>query len=191
MRPRRSPPWRRRRAGLRNVVTAFVAGVAVFGLARAAVPGALLLLFLLTLPIGVGRIAGCAAAGSRSRSASRTARCTCNGVCTSGFNLGAAVSSLIAVPTADAFSGWRAALLSSRPASTFRFAAWLFLTPAVRAPQAAAPLRASPWGMGVVWGLAAVFALQSIVYYGLVSWMPDSFLEKRGWSAEPAARCSG
>ena len=34
-------------------------------------------------------------------------------------------------------------------------------------------------------GLAAVFALQSIVYYGLVSWMPDSFQE-RGWSDESA-----
>jgi MFS transporter, CP family, cyanate transporter len=33
-----------------------------------------------------------------------------NGVCTSGLNGGAAIASLVAVPAADAFGGWRGAL---------------------------------------------------------------------------------
>ena len=45
-------------------------------------------------------------------------------------------------------------------------------------------------GRRVVWGLAIVFALQSIVYYGLVAWMPDSFQE-RGWSDAAAGALLG
>jgi CP family cyanate transporter-like MFS transporter len=47
-----------------------------------------------------------------------------------------------------------------------------------------------PWGRRVVWALVVVFALQSIVYYGLVSWMPDSFQE-RGWSDTTAGALVG
>jgi CP family cyanate transporter-like MFS transporter len=39
-----------------------------------------------------------------------------------------------------------------------------------------------PWRRLVVWGLLVFFGLQSVVYYGVVSWMPEAFQE-RGWSA--------
>ncbi len=69
------------------------------------------------------------------------------------------------------------------------FLAWTALTPPARERPQVTPPRL-PWGRRVVWVLVTVFALQSIVYYGLVSWMPDSFQE-RGWSAEAAGSLVG
>ena len=177
------------RIGTRAAIGACLAAIAAFGLLRAAAPGAPLVLAL-TLPIGVGM--GLAGAlmpvAVKERFAHRPA--FASGVYTTGINMGSALSSALAVPIAAAWGGWRAALAVFSACTILCFAAWLFLTPAVRERvQAAAPPRL-PWGSGVVWGLAAVFALQSIVYYGLVSWMPDSFQE-RGWSAGSAGALLG
>ena len=143
----------------------------------------------LTFPIGVGM--GLAGAlmpvAVKERFAHRPA--FASGVYTTGINLGSALSSALAVPIAAALGGWRAALavfsachdpLLRRAGSSH---------PARRGERNRARRRACPGGRRVVWALAAVFALQSIVYYGLVSWMPDSFQE-HGWSDRPPARWS-
>jgi CP family cyanate transporter-like MFS transporter len=171
------------RLGTRAAIGGCLAAIAVFGLLRAAAPGAPLVLAL-TLPIGVGM--GLAGAlmpvAVKERFAHRPA--FASGVYTTGINMGSALSSALAVPIAAAWGGWRAALAVFSACTILCFAAWLFFTPRVRERVQPAPPRL-PWGSGMVWALAAVFALQSIVYYGLVSWMPDSFQE-RGWSAETA-----
>jgi MFS transporter, CP family, cyanate transporter len=176
------------RLGTRTAIGACLAAIAAFGLIRAAAPGAALVLAL-TFPIGVGM--GLAGAlmpvAVKERFAHRPA--FASGVYTTGINMGSALSSALAVPIAAAWGGWRAALAVFSACTILFFAAWLLLTPPARerslrrravSRSAAAPPRL-PWGRRVVWALAAVFALQSIVYYGLVSWMPDSFQE-RGWS---------
>ena len=136
----------------------------------------------LTLPIGVGM--GLAGAlmpvAVKERFAHRPA--FASGVYTTGINMGSALSSALAVPIAAAWGGWRAALAVFSACTILCFAA-LAVPHAGRARaayQAAAPRGCPGERRGRV-GLAAVFALQSIVYYGLVSWMPDSFQE-RGWS---------
>jgi CP family cyanate transporter-like MFS transporter len=177
------------RLGTRAAIGACLAGIAAFGLLRAAAPGAPLVL-LLTVPIGVGM--GLAGAlmpvAVKERFAHRPA--FASGVYTTGINLGSALSSALAVPISAAWGGWRAALAVFSACTIFCFAAWLFFTPPVRGERVQPAPPPLPWARRVVWALAIVFALQSIVYYGLVAWMPDSFQE-RGWSDATAGALLG
>lgn len=176
------------RLGTRAAIATCLAGIAGFGLLRAAAPGAPLVLAL-TFPIGVGM--GLAGAlipvAVKERFAHRPA--FASGVYTTGITGGAALSSGLAVPIAGALGGWRASLAVFSGVTILLFIAWIALTPPARQRPPISPPRL-PWGRRVVWVLVAVFALQSIVYYGLVSWMPDSFQE-RGWSAEAAGSLVG
>ena len=176
------------RLGTRAAIGACLAGIAGFGLLRAAAPGAPLVLAL-TFPIGMGM--GLAGAlipvAVKERFANRPA--FASGVYTTGITGGAALSSGLAVPIAGALGGWRASLAVFSGVTMLLFIAWLALVPAASERPPISPPRL-PWGRRVVWVLVAVFALQSIVYYGLVSWMPDSFQE-RGWSAEAAGTLVG
>jgi MFS transporter, CP family, cyanate transporter len=176
------------RLGTRRAIAACLAAIAGFGLLRAAAPGAPLVLAL-TFPIGVGM--GLAGAlmpvAVKERFAHRPA--FASGVYTTGINMGSALSSALAVPLAAAFGGWRAAIAVFSAVTILLFIGWIALTPPARERATGSPPRL-PWGRRLVWVLVAVFALQSIVYYGLVSWMPDSFQE-RGWSAEAAGALVG
>jgi CP family cyanate transporter-like MFS transporter len=176
------------RLGTRAAIGACLAGIAGFGLLRAAAPGAPLVLAL-TVPIGVGM--GLAGAmmpvAVKERYAHRPA--FASGVYTTGINMGSALSSALAVPIAAALGGWRAAVAVFSAATILCFVAWVALTPPARGRTVGPPPRL-PVRRRVVWDLVAVFALQSIVYYGLVSWMPDSFQE-RGWSDGAAGALVG
>jgi MFS transporter, CP family, cyanate transporter len=171
------------RLGTRGAIGACLAGIAGFGLARAAAPGAPLVLAL-TFPIGVGM--GLAGAlmpvAVKERFAHRPA--FASGVYTTGIQVGSALSSALAVPIAATWGGWRGALAVFSACTVVVFVAWLVLTPPARRRSAGAP-PPLPWRRHLVWGFVAVFALQSLVYYGLVAWMPDSFQE-RGWSDHAA-----
>jgi MFS transporter, CP family, cyanate transporter len=172
-----------RRSGLRNVVTASVAAVALFGLARAVVPGAPLVL-LLTLPVGIGMaIAGALLPiAVKERFPDRPA--FANGVCTTGINGGAAVASLVAVPAADALGGWRGALTLFSVAAVLQCAGWVLLSRGAWTDRADETARL-PFGRPVVWMIVTVFALQSVVYYGITTWVAAAFQE-HGWSAGSA-----
>jgi CP family cyanate transporter-like MFS transporter len=171
------------RAGLRNVVGASVGAVALFGLARTAAPGAPLLL-LLTLPVGIGMaIAGALLpVAVKERFPDRPA--FANGVCTSGLNGGAAVSSLVAVPTADAFGGWRAALTLFSVAAVVQCIGWMALSRGAWMDRSEQSARL-PVRRPVVWMIVTVFALQSVVFYGITTWIAAAFQEN-GWSAGAA-----
>jgi MFS transporter, CP family, cyanate transporter len=167
------------RSGLRNVVMASVAAVALFGLARAAAPGAPLLL-LLTLPIGIGMaIAGALLPiAVKERFPDRPA--FGNGVCTTGMSGGAAVASLIAVPTADALGGWRDTLLLFSVAALLQCVGWALLSRDAWSDRSEERPRL-PVRRPVVWMIVSVFALQSIVFYGVTTWIADAYQES-GWS---------
>ena len=185
-----APPaaFRGGRLGTRAAIGVCLAGIAAFGLARAAAPGAPLVLAL-TLPIGVGM--GLAGAlmpvAVKEHFAHRPA--FASGIYTTGIQVGSALSSALAVPIAAAWGGWRAALVVFSASTVLIFAGWMLLTPLEREHRRTAPPRL-PWARRLVWGLVLVFALQSIVYYGLVAWMPDSFQE-RGWSDQSAGALLG
>ena len=65
------------------------------------------------------------------------------------------------------------------------FAGWLFFTPGEREPVQSRPPPRHPWDLAWSGASRPCSRCKSIVYYGLVSWMPDSFQE-RGWSDESA-----
>ena len=176
------------RMGTRAAIGACLAGIAIFGLLRSAAPGAPLVLTL-TVPIGIGMgVAGALLpVAVKERFAHRPA--FASGVYTTGINMGSALSSALAVPIAAAFGGWRASLAVFSAATILCFIGWMLLTPPAGERATAAPPRL-PLGRRIVWALVAVFALQSIVYYGLISWMPDSFQE-RGWSDQAAGALVG
>ncbi len=158
--------------------------MAVFGLARAAVPGAPLLL-LLTLPIGIGMaIAGALLpVAVKERFPDRPA--FANGVCTTGLNGGAARRALVAVPDRRRVRRLaRRAGRCSRSPRSLQCAGWLLLSRGAWTERSEETARL-PVRRPVVWMIVSVFALQSLVYYGITTWVAAAFQE-HGWSAGAA-----
>ncbi len=168
--------------GVRLAIAACLAVIAAAGLGRAGAPGAVVLLAL-TLPIGIAM----ALAGAllpvavKLRFSHRPA--FASGMGTTGINMGAALSSALAVPAANAFGGWRGALAAFSVVTVGLCLAWLWLTRGAWGERAAADARAPrlPVRRFIVWVIVLVFGLQSLVYYGLVAWIADAYQE-RGWS---------
>ena len=154
--------------------------IAVAGLGRAVAPGAALLLAL-TLPIGIAM----AIAGTllpiavKRRFAHRPA--FASGIGVTGINLGAGLSSALAVPIAAAWHGWRGALAVFSLATLAVCAGWLGLSRGHWSERSATRPPRLPAGRPVVWGIVLAFGVPSAVYYGLVAWIPDVYIE-RGWS---------
>ena len=146
-------------------------------------PGIAVLLAL-TLPIGIGMaIAGTLLpVAVKSSFAHRPA--FASGIGVTGINLGAAISSALAIPIASAWEGWRGALAVFSLA-TLAICAGVARAEPRRVGGAARPSRPPrlPVRRPVVWGIVLAFALPSVVYYGLVAWISDVYQE-RGWSDE-------
>ena len=174
-------PYLSGRIGTRYGIAACLGMLAIFGAARAAAPGALLVI-LLTFPVGMG----IAFAGAllpvavKERYPHRPAFAT--GVYATAINLGSAIASALAVPVAQETGGWRGTLAVFAGFAAGLLVAWIVLTrrePRFRRADARPPRL--PFRSGVAWVLAAIFGLLGIIFYGLNSWLADSFVE-RGWS---------
>jgi CP family cyanate transporter-like MFS transporter len=98
------------------------------------------------------------------------------------MTVGSAVAAAFAVPLADLGNGWRTPLLVFAAVSVGLGVLWVVLTraeqPHVRVDVR--PLRL-PFRNPLAWRLVAAFFLMSSVFYGLNSWLPDTYVE-RGWS---------
>jgi CP family cyanate transporter-like MFS transporter len=168
------------RWGLRAAMAGCLVAIAVAGLGRAVAPGAVVLLGL-TLPIGIGM----AVAGTllpiavKQRFAHRPA--FASGIGVTGINLGAGLSSALAVPIASAWAGWRGALAVFSLATLAICAGWLVLSRGQWSERSAQRPPRLPVRRPVVWGIVLAFGIPSAVYYGLVAWIPDVYIE-RGWS---------
>lgn len=169
------------RLGARNAVALCVTVIAVFGLGRAIVPGAV---GIIVLTFGVGAGMGLAGAllpvAVKERFRDHPAFAT--GVYATAIQLGSALSAAIAVPIAQQTIGWRGSLIVFSVFTAGLVVAWLVLmdTGANRNPATQTPPRL-PWKSRTGWILVAVFALLSIAYYGLNAWLPASYVE-RGWA---------
>jgi MFS transporter, CP family, cyanate transporter len=170
------------RWGLRTAMAGCLALIALAGLARAAAPGIVLLLAL-TFPIGMAM----AVAGTllpvavKQRFAHRPA--FANGIGVTGINIGAAVSSAVAVPIAASSGGWRGALAAFSLAAAAISLGWLVLSRGAWSERSGSRPPKLPVRRPVAWMIVAAFALPSAVYYGLVSWIADVYQE-HGWSDE-------
>ena len=169
------------RLGSRHALAAALALIGVFGIARAVVPGTLLLI-LLTIPVGVGMGLGNALmpVAVKERFADRPVFAT--GVYAAGINVGATASSATAIPFEHVLGSWRDPLLVFSAVTVALFVLWLVLTRVERGRVSALvrPL-ALPWRSALAWRLVAAFFFMSATYYGLNAWLPDVYVE-RGWS---------
>jgi MFS transporter, CP family, cyanate transporter len=172
------------RIGTRSALAACLALIVGFGLIRSVAPSVELVLAA-TLGIGIGiGIAGAIPSMVVSQGiAHRPALGT--GAYAGGIVAGSTLAAAFAVPLA-LDGDWRRALTLISIASIVSLTAWLVL---VRGEQALRPrdqpARRLPWRAPTAWLLILVFGLQSILFYGVVSWLPNIFVE-RGWTADAA-----
>ena len=170
------------RWSLRTAMAGCLLAIAIAGVGRAVSPGIAVLL-VLTLPIGIGMaIAGTLLpVAVKSSFAHRPA--FASGIGVTGINLGAAISSALAIPIASAWEGWRGALAVFSLATLAICAGWLALSRGAWEERSPSRPPRLPVRRPVVWGIVLAFALPSVVYYGLVAWISDVYQE-RGWSDE-------
>jgi len=168
------------RWGLRAAMAGCLLAIAVAGLGRSVAPGIVVLL-VLTLPIGIAMaIAGTLLpVAVKTRFAHRPA--FASGIGVTGINLGAAISSAVAVPIASTWEGWRGALAAFSLATLAICAGWLALSRGAWTARSALRPPRLPVRRPVAWAIVLAFGLPSAVYYGLVAWIADAYQE-RGWS---------
>lgn len=169
------------RVGPRAAMAICLAGIAVFGLARAGAPGAAGVLALtFGMSMGLGAAQSVVPVAVKEDFPDRPAFAT--GIYASGINVGSAISAALAVPIAVATGSWRWSFVVFSLAVLALGGSWLVLTrhapPHVR--SAAGPPRL-PWRSGLAWRLGGIFGLMAVTYYGLNAWLPDAYVE-RGWS---------
>lgn len=178
-------PWVASHLGPRRALAACVVAIIGFGLARAAVPqtGAVLL-----ATIGVGFAMGTAGALMSIVVKERASRHPglATGAYAGGMVTGAVIAAAVAVPLAMATGGWRPVLAIFSAATLVPLLGWLVLLAPDRSPRGhrVGP-PGLPWRRPIAWGLALVFGLQSLLYYGVITWLPDIYRE-RGWSEASA-----
>ena len=155
-----------------------------FGLLRSIAPSVeLLLLATLGIGIGIGTAGAIPSMVVSQRIAERPALGT--GAYAGGIVAGSTLAAAFAVPLA-LDGDWRRALLTISVLSVLSLGAWLLLVgggPSTRPNDQ--PARRLPWRSRTGWLLVALFGLQSILFYGLVAWLPNAFVE-RGWTTDRA-----
>lgn len=169
------------RLGPRTALAACLAVIAGAGLVRALAPGVPLILlatFVIGIAIGVSgtipaivvsqRISHAAVHGTSAYAA--------------GIVAGSTAAAAVAVPLAID-GDWRLSLALISAALVVPLVAWLaLLRPDPSARKLGARAVRLPWRSGTGWLLVALFGTQSILYYGIVSWLPNALVE-RGWPA--------
>jgi CP family cyanate transporter-like MFS transporter len=172
------------RLGPRTALMACLALLIGSGLARAAAPTyALVLLTTLGVGLGIG-ISGAIPSMMVSRRVS-TRPALGTGAYAGGIVAGSTITAATVVPLA-VDGDWRRALAIVSAVSVISIGALLLLIPADRSSDrgiARAPHL--PWRNATAWILVALFGLQSLLYYGIIAWLPNAFVE-RGWSAVEA-----
>lgn len=181
-------PFFARRIGFRHGLVVALGLISFFGVVRVLVPSAILVI-LLTVPVGIGM--GLAGAMLpvvvKGSFGDRPAFAT--GVYATGIMIGSTVAAAGAVPLADIGGGWRASLGLMSAATAALAVASMRLTRASMPRERARPL-GLPLRRRVAWRLVCGFVLMSFVFYGLNSWLPDTYVE-RGWSQQAAGGLTG
>ena len=170
-----------RRYGTRLAIAVCLGLIGGFGIARGIAPGAATVILLtFGVGIGLGLAQALMPAAVKERFALRPAFAT--GIYVLGFNIGSALSSVFAVPIADATGSWRWSLVVFSAVTVALVPAWIWLTrgepPHER--EAVARIRL-PVRSGTAWVLVGIFGSMACVFYGLNSWLSDAYVE-RGWS---------
>jgi MFS transporter, CP family, cyanate transporter len=173
------------RIGTRAALALCLSGIALFGLLRSAAPDAATIL-LATTAIGVcvGSAGAIPAIFVKLRTPGQPVLGT--GAYAGGIVAGSTLAAALSVPLAGPSDDWRFALAAISIATVIPVVVWLALArpdrPEERASTVAPRL---PWRSPTAWLIVVLFALQSMLYYGLVSWLPATYVE-RGWDEASA-----
>ena len=172
------------RLGPRTAFAVCLGVIVTCGLLRAVAPAyPLILLATLGLGIGVGIAGAIPSMIVSQRIPERPALGT--GAYAGGIVAGSTIAAAVAVPLAVG-GDWRLSLLVLSTASLISIGAWLLLVRGdARIPRLDPTARRLPWRSGTGWLLVLLFGLQSLMYYGIVAWLPNAFVE-RGWSTADA-----
>jgi len=172
--------------GLRAAMTVALAAIAVFGFLRPMVPSFPAVL-MTTVGIGIGIGGALLPRAVRMLIPHRVGFAT--GLYGGGIQTGAAIAAATAAPLA-AVTDWRIALLVFSGATTLILAAWLVVTRSVPTRDEPDVLPSFPSRSMEAWRLATVFALNSLCYYGLITWLPSAYVDM-GWTSESAGGLVG
>ena len=100
------------------------------------------------------------------------------GAYVSGFISGSTISSALAVPIAHALGTWRAPLLFFGVIGAISALGWWLATRGGPARPTVAPTRPPlPWRRPMAWLLVTIFATQSMLFFGLSTWLPSTYVE--------------
>lgn len=183
-------PWLGMKLGPRNALAACVAITVGFGVARTLVPDAWMVLALtFGAGVGMGMAGPLLSIVVRLRSPKRPGLAT--GAFAAGLVVGSSLSAVVANPLAGDAGDWRRSLLLIALAGLVSLAAWLvLLRPDSAGEQVIKRPRGLPWRRPIAWGLVATFGLQSIIYFGTQTWLPNIYVE-RGWDQVAAGSLVG
>ena len=149
--------------------------------------GPVLLVSVLLSGIGIAIAGGLVPSVVREETPDQAGLAT--GLWTAAMLCGAAVGSALTIPLIDVVGTWQRALAFWIVPALVGLAAWWWVqlrgrhapdTSTVRAEHTAR-LRDLPWRSPVAWGITAYLVLNSIVFYTLLAWLPQSY-EQRGWT---------
>lgn len=171
------------RLGPRVAFTLCLALIVGCGMARSVVPGVpLLMLATLGIGIGIGMAGAIPSMIVSEHLATRPALGT--GAYAGGIVAGSTIAAGIAVPLAVG-GDWRMSLLILSAASSLAIGAWILLVRGNGVHRGRQRAMRLPWRSSTGWLLVLVFGLQSVLYYGVVAWLPNAFVE-RGWTIAEA-----
>jgi MFS transporter, CP family, cyanate transporter len=108
----------------------------------------------------------------------------------SGLQLGSAASAALAVPLALVLDGWRGVLAVFSVLTLALAVPWMTLTHHGHEVPRRITASLAAFADRRGWALAGLFALFGIVYYGVIAWMADAYVEA-GWTPAAAGAMLG
>lgn len=159
--------------------------IGLFGLIRAVAPETTsVLVATVGMGIGMALVGPILSMTVRGRTPDHPAAGT--GAYVAGMIIGGSIAAAAVVPLSDAFGGWRPAFAVVAGAAAISLVAWLVLLPPDAERRTRPSLPQLPWRLPSAWLLGLVFASQSTLFYGSITWLASAYIE-RGWTAGQAA----
>ena len=161
----------------------------VFGTVRSVAPEALTI-YAATLVVGIGIGIGGTSVPVFVKQWFGGHPASATGANVTAIILGSGIVASTAVPLADALGSWRWPLAVASLLTLLAAASWYVLVNG-RAPAGRGAVGGRiPTRSRMAWLLVAVFCLQSLLFFGLATWLPAAYVE-RGWDDASAANLVG
>jgi CP family cyanate transporter-like MFS transporter len=177
------------RFGPRRVMAVSLALLTIGGVLRPLGNDALwILLWTVPVGIGIGVIGVILPVFVKQHAGEMPARVT--GLYVTAMLVGSALGGLTAAPLAELGGSWRVPLMTFGALGVVPLVGWLILTEPDHSTGPSVARAPLPWRSQAAWLLVAAFSLQGIIFYGVITWLAPSLVE-RGYSALEAGAVVG